>query len=117
GHGRAALILGEPGIGRSRLVAAIEEHATEAGHLRMRFVCQPQFTGSALRPVINRIERLAGFSQSDTPDQRLEKLEAMLLPSSPTAKDVALIAELLSLPATRGSPPGMTPQQRRELTL
>jgi class 3 adenylate cyclase/predicted ATPase/DNA-binding transcriptional ArsR family regulator len=117
GRGQAALILGEPGIGKSRLVAAIEEHVTAGRHLKLRFVCSPQHTGSALRPVINRIEWLAGFAQSDTPDQKLDKLATMLLPTSPAPDDLELIAELLSLPATRRPTPTMPPQQRRALTL
>lgn len=116
GRGQTALILGEPGIGKSRLVAAIEEHVSIGRHLNLRFACSPQFTGSTLRPVINRIERIAGFTQGDTPDQKLEKLRAMLLPTGPAPEDFALIAQLLSL-SVPGPTTAMTPQKRREQTL
>jgi predicted ATPase len=113
------LILGEPGIGVAAR-RAIEEHVAEASHLRLRFVCQPQFTQAArCAPVINRIERLAGFSQSDTLPIKVAREARSHLEPAVVADGGGrgLVAELLSLPATHGSPPGMTPQQRRELTL
>ena len=63
--GNTALIVGEPGIGKSRLVAALEEELAAMPHQKLRFVCSPQYSGSTLRPVIHQLERLAGFEVSD----------------------------------------------------
>ena len=37
GQGRALLVSGEPGIGKSRIVAALEERLGKEPHLRLRY--------------------------------------------------------------------------------
>jgi class 3 adenylate cyclase/predicted ATPase len=117
GSGQVALVLGEAGIGKSRLVASIEEHVSSYPHVKLRFVCSPQYAVSPLHPVIDRIEKLAWFNPSDTPDQKLEKLKTVLLPTSPSPEDLALIADLLSVPSPRTPASSMPLEQRRERTL
>ena len=65
---------------------------------RLRYFCSPHHQDSPLHPVIAQLERAAGFARGDPPEARLAKLEALLAPTSPPAEDVALLAELLSLP-------------------
>ncbi len=115
GSGNAALITGEPGIGKSRLVAALEEEAGAVPHLKLRFVCSAQYSGSTLRPVIHQLERLARFQASDTPEQQLQKLKAMMAGAIDDADDVALIAELLSLPQHTLPPPLPLPDKRARI--
>ena len=104
------LLSGEPGIGKSRLLAAFEERIEGEPHTRMRYFCSPHRQDSALHPFIAQLERAAGFEREDTPEE-LDKL-AVLAPASP--EDVALLAELLSLP-TEGRFPSLqlTPQRKR----
>ena len=72
------LISGEPGIGKSRLAAALAERIAGEPHTRLRYQCSPHHTNSALRPFIAQLERAAGFKADDTSEQRLDKLEALL---------------------------------------
>jgi predicted ATPase len=41
GDGRMVLLSGEPGIGKSRLTAALHERIENEPHTRMRYFCSP----------------------------------------------------------------------------
>ena len=58
---------------------------------------------TARLPDHRQLERAAGFEREDTPETKLEKLEALLAPTMPPQEDLALLAELLSLPAAARS--------------
>jgi class 3 adenylate cyclase len=118
GQGQVVLLSGEAGIGKSRITAALLERLATKPHTRLRNFCSPQHTDSALYPTIGQIERAAGFTHDDTPQAKLDKLEALLAQSAMSAHDAALFAEMLSL-ANDGRYPALelTPQQRRQKTL
>ena len=118
GEGQAVLLSGEAGIGKSRLTAALLEGVTAEPHTRLRYFCSPQHTDSAFYPIIGQMERAAGLVPDDTPQARLDKLDAMLARTSTSAEDAALIAEMLSLPNDGRYPAvQLTPEQRRQRTL
>jgi predicted ATPase len=66
------LLSGEAGIGKSRLTAALLEYLANEPHARLRYYCSPQHTDSALYPIIEQMERAAGFAHHDSPQVRLE---------------------------------------------
>ena len=72
GDGRVVLISGEPGIGKSRLTAALSAHIESEPHTRLRYFCSPHHQDSALYPFIAQLERAAGFARDDTVDAKLE---------------------------------------------
>jgi class 3 adenylate cyclase/predicted ATPase len=118
GNGQVALISGEPGIGKSRLTAALLESLAPEPHTRLRYFCSPQHTDSAFSPIIGQMERAAGLLHDDTSQQKLDKLDALLAQASTSIQDAALIAEMLSLPNDGRYPAlDLTPQQRRQKTL
>ena len=98
GEGQVVVLSGEPGIGKSRLTAALMEAIEQEPHTKLRYFCSPQHTDSAFYPVINHLERLAGFAHGDSADIKLDKLDKMLTSVAATAHDKSLIAALLSLP-------------------
>ncbi len=118
GEGQVMLISGEAGIGKSRLTAALLESLAPEPHTRLRYFCSPQHTDSAFSPIIGQMERAAGLLHDDSPQQKLDKLDALLAQSSTSMQDAALIAEMLSLP-NDGRYPALdpTPEQRRQKTL
>jgi class 3 adenylate cyclase len=113
GEGRAALISGEPGIGKSRLTAALSEHIGTEPHTRLRYFCSPHHQDSALYPFIVQLERAAGFARDDTVEAKLGKLRALLVPSTRGDDDIALLSDLLSLPSS-ATDLNLSPQRRRE---
>jgi predicted ATPase/class 3 adenylate cyclase len=118
GDGQVVLISGEPGIGKSRLTAALEERLQTKPHLRLRYFCSPYHQDSALFPFVDQLDRAAGFAREDPPAARLEKLEALLAPAAPPDEDVAVLADLLCLPCSERCPlPNLTPQRKKERTL
>ena len=74
GEGRVVLISGEPGIGKSRLVAALAQRIESDPHTRLRYFCSPHHQDSALYPFITQLERAAGFTHGDTAEEKLGKL-------------------------------------------
>jgi class 3 adenylate cyclase len=117
GEGQVVLLSGEAGIGKSRLTAALLERLTGEPHTRLRYFCSPQHTDSAFYPIIGQIERAAGLAHDDTPQKKLDKLDAMLAETSTRIEDVAIFAEMLSLPNDGRYPAiALTPEQRRQRT-
>ena len=82
GEGQVVLLSGEPGIGKSRLTAALLERLATEPHTRLRYFCSPQHTDSAFYPIISQMERAAGFAHDDTAQAKLDKLDALLAQSS-----------------------------------
>ena len=112
-----ALISGEPGIGKSRLMAALEERLQNEPHTRLSYFCSPQHTDSAFYPFIFQLERAAGFERRDSAEAKFEKLLSLLGASPGHDADVQLLAELLSIPANNGyAPLNWSPQQKKEKT-
>jgi len=118
GEGQVVLLSGEAGIGKSRLTVALLERLATEPHTCFRYFCSPQHTDSALFPIIRQMERAAGLAHDDTPQTRLDKLDAVLAPSSTSIQDAGLLAEMLSFRNDGRYPPlDLTPQQRRQKTL
>jgi predicted ATPase len=118
GEGQVVLISGEAGIGKSRLTVALLESLAAEPHTRLRYFCSPQHTDSASYPIVGQMERAAGLLHDDRPQQKLDKLDALLVQTSIPSQDAALIAEMLSLPNDGRYPAlELTPQQRRQKTL
>ena len=119
GDGSVVLIVGEPGIGKSRIAQTLLEQLGEEPHTRLRFFCSPHHQHSALYPSITQLEQAAGFRREDTAETRLDKLVAVLaLANRELSEAVPLLADLLSIPTGDRYPPlNLTPQKRKEKTL
>ncbi|HVE87281.1 MAG TPA: AAA family ATPase, partial [Myxococcales bacterium] len=99
-RGSFALIEGDAGIGKSRLVHALKKEVAsqEATHL----TCQawPHFANSALVPLTTLLSRSMGIQRDQPPEARLQKLEQGLAALGlPLSEHVPVLASLLGIPA------------------
>jgi class 3 adenylate cyclase/tetratricopeptide (TPR) repeat protein len=113
GAGRVALVSGEPGIGKSRLTAALSEAIRNDQHTRLRYFCSSYHQDSALYPFMVQLERAAGFARDDTTEEKLGKLRELLTPGARAEDEIQLLAELLSLPNSAAEL-NLSPQRKRE---
>src|SRR5271169_3427188 len=91
GEGRVVILTGEPGIGKSRITAALHERIEGDKHTRLRYFCSSHHQDSAFYPVIAQLQRAAGFARDDGTTEKLRKLKALLMTASPQGTDLALL--------------------------
>jgi class 3 adenylate cyclase len=63
GDGQVILVSGEPGIGKSRIVAALAERLHDEPHIRLSYFCSPYRQDSALYLFIDQLGRAAEFTR------------------------------------------------------
>ena len=118
GEGHVVVLSGEPGVGKSRVVMALQAQIEGQSHGALRYQCLPYYRNSRLQPVIEELERSAGISRDDVQPARLEKLEAHLEDLDSTGSMLQLLAALLSIPTEdRGPTIRLGPERRKAKTL
>ncbi|MCC2663138.1 MAG: hypothetical protein K0S35_1060, partial [Geminicoccaceae bacterium] len=119
GEGQAVLLVGEAGIGKSRLVRAVLDALEGEPHTTLRYQCSPHHTGTALWPVARQLGLAAGLAPGDSDPARLDNLEALLRQGAEDPGEaVPLVAALLGIEAGARHPAlELTPQQQRARTL
>jgi len=119
GQGQVVLLRGESGIGKSRLVQEIKERVLRDGCTQAEFRASPYHENTAYYPIVEHLQRLLDLQTSDSPEQKLDKLERKLSEygfAPPEA--LPLFSALLSLPEPAGYPPlTLTPQRQRQKML
>ena len=118
GEGRVVLLSGEPGIGKSRLTAALTERLADEHPTALRYFCLPHQQGSALQPIVAQLAHAAGFARDDTPAAKRAKLEKVLAQGIDNGVERAnLFADLLGLDRRADAPAPMDPQRKRAQVL
>jgi class 3 adenylate cyclase len=119
GEGQVALISGEAGIGKSRVLATLSERIGDEPHVRVRYQCSPLHANEAFYPITSEIWRAAGFVSGEPPAARLNKLEAIIARSRLELNVIApFLAALLSIPFDGRYPAlEMTPSEQKERTI
>ena len=108
GEGQVVLLSGEAGIGKSRICVALREQIDSGmkvdAHVGVFLQCSPHHVGSPLHPMVRQIEFACSFGLDDDASARLAKLRGFLERSghADSPEVVALVAELLSIPACVG---------------
>ena len=120
GQGGVVLMAGEPGIGKSRLIWALQQHVAQSPDaFLIRMSCSPYFMNTAFYPVVQQLERVLEFGPDDSVEQRLDKMDGLLAQYGfdlPTV--VPLLARLLAVPFQGRYPPLDLPTDRqRQLTI
>ena len=115
GEGQLVLLSGEAGIGKSRLARGMIDAVSSEPHIRVSYQCSPYHTGSPLYPVIQQLLFTAGIRPDDDHDEKLDRLEKVLVGAE---SERPLLAALLGLQTEgRYDPLSLTPQQQRARTL
>ena len=111
-NGQALLIQGEAGIGKSRCVQMVQEHVeNHPDAVTLEGRCSPYYQNSPLYPILSLFqEHVVQFTNTDTAQGRLEKLENLLRDynvstvgqeaeaQAHTPETLPLLAELLDIP-------------------
>jgi predicted ATPase len=114
GEGQAVLLVGEAGIGKSRLLQATRDAVAQEEHVALRCQCSPHHSGTALWPVIQQLTIAANLGRTDPDMVKLEKLEALLRQGMDDVAGAApLIATLLGIDAA-GRYPTQEPARRSD---
>src|SRR5215470_13628229 len=94
---------GDAGIGKSRLCYQLREQLAGQPHTWLECRCSPYTTGTPFRPVIELVEQALVFLVTDTPADKLGKLQIGLGRGGFAGDEtVALLAEWLELPESAG---------------
>lgn len=115
GEGQGVPLIDEAGIGKSRIAQALFEALSSEPHTRIRYQCSSYHQDSALWPVVQQLRRATGIRSGDSPDEALDKLEALLgVAAEDTRAAAAVIAPLLGLDGEqRHGKLKLTPQAQR----
>ena len=114
-EGQLVLLSGEAGIGKSRLTRGMIEAVSSEAHIRVSNQCSPYHSDSPLYPIIKQLAFAAGIRSDDDNDDKLDRLEKVLVGAE---GDRPLFAALLGLQTEgRYGTMSLTPQQQRARTM
>jgi class 3 adenylate cyclase/predicted ATPase len=114
GEGRAALITGPPGIGKSQLLWSLTREVMGEGRRPIKLSCSSLRVQSPFLPIAELLKRELKIASRDPAAERLEKLE-MLLDRAGVDRDegMPLLAPVLSISAIDNYPGVDMPADRR----
>ena len=97
GAGQNVVVLGEAGVGKSRLVYQLRERLAAFPHTWLECGATPYTAGTPFHPVIALVAQGLAFAPEDTAAEKLGKIERGL-GGLATTETVALLADLVGLP-------------------
>jgi class 3 adenylate cyclase/predicted ATPase len=114
GQGQFVVLVGEAGLGKSRLTDEFRSRIADAPHTWIEFACSQLLQNTPFHPVVEFIQRRLE-EQATTPEARLDFLAAWhRAVGLDPAQSVPLVAPLLELPVPADyPPPPAAPEKRR----
>jgi len=115
GEGQAALIVGEPGIGKSRLIHEFMICIKQMPHTWIEAACDQFSENTPLFAISQMLEQWLARQATDEHAERTRQLELSLNGAGLNLKEaLPLMAEFLSLPQSEGfGAPLLAPEQKR----
>jgi tetratricopeptide (TPR) repeat protein len=119
GEGQVALIIGEAGIGKSRLVHRFHEQIRDTPHIWVEAGAAPFFENTPFYPVAEMLRRLVAADRDESSDEQFARAESSVLSAGLNpAETIPLISPLLNLPLPAKYPPlTLSPEQQRRRLL
>ncbi len=74
GDGQVALVVGEPGLGKSRLLGELRQRIAEVPHRWLEGRCASYATMAAFHPIVDAVRRLLGIDDNDDADGAAAKV-------------------------------------------
>ena len=116
GEGQFVLIVGEPGIGKSRLVEEFRARLGETRHSWIEWSSSQLLQNTPLHPVLEWGR--ARFCGPDVPrERRLAELESVLTQVKLGQEQAALLAPLIDIPVPPERLPSLSPEELRRRQL
>jgi predicted ATPase/class 3 adenylate cyclase len=98
GEGRLALIIGEPGIGKSRLIQRFHQQIAGTPHTWIEVTAAPVFRNTPLFPVLENIRKVISRRGDESREEQLAQLESSLVLAGLNPPEaIPLVAPLLNL--------------------
>jgi len=118
GEGQVALIIGEAGIGKSRLLRRFHEQIRGTPHTWVEAATAPFFQNTPFYSISELLRQLVAL-RGDQADGQFPQLASRLTSAGvKPAEAIPLIAPLLNLPLSAKYPPSsLSPEQQRRLLL
>jgi class 3 adenylate cyclase len=117
GDGQLVLIVGEPGLGKSRLIEEFQIRLKETPHTWSEWSCSQLLQNTPLHPIAEWGRQR--FGAAEVPgERRLADLESTLAQVKlDPSENVPLLAPLLEIPLPKDSVPNVAPQELRRRQL
>jgi class 3 adenylate cyclase len=119
GEGQVALIIGEAGIGKSRLVHRFHEQISGTPHTWVEAAAKPFYQNTPFYPVTELFRDLLARRGDESAEEQLAQLETRLMRAGlKPAEALPLFVPLLNLPIPLNYPPtSLSPEQQRRRLL
>jgi class 3 adenylate cyclase len=117
GEGHLVVIVGEPGIGKSRLINEFHARLRDTPHTWVEWSCSQPLQNTALHPIVEWGRQR--FGGTDVPDEkRLADLESSLAQVKlDPMENASLLAPLLDIPLSAERTSTLTPEELRRRQL
>ena len=117
GDGQLVLIVGEPGLGKSRLIEEIHSRLSDTPHTWVEWSCSQLLQNTPLHPITEWGRQRFGGPEIPA-EQRLADLENTLaLIKLNPAENVPLLAPMLDIPLPSKRAPALPPEELRRRQL
>ena len=117
GDGQLVMIVGEPGLGKSRLIEEFHARLSDTPHTWVEWSCSQLLQNTPLHPIAEWGRQR--FGGADVPaERRLADLESSLAQVKfDPAENASLLAPLLDIPLPPGRAPALAPEELRRRQL